>query len=65
MLLITVVLFGLRGPFNALMGAYASDFTLGGLGITNAFLVLVAAGLLGWLGAWVSVLRHLRAIEPR
>ena len=64
-LLIALVLFGLRGPFNALVGAYSSDFSLGGLGLTNAFLVLVAAGLLGWLGAWVSVVRHLRAIEPR
>ena len=64
-LLIALVLFGLRGPFDALVGTYASGFSLGGLGLTNAFLVLVAAGVLGWVGAWVSVLRHLRAIEPR
>jgi cell division transport system permease protein len=47
------------------MGTYDRDFSLIGLGISNGFLVLAGAGLLGWLGAWVSVLRHLRAIEPR
>lgn len=64
-LLITLALFGLQAPVSTLMGTYDRDFSLIGLGISNGFLVLAGAGLLGWLGAWVSVLRHLRAIEPR
>jgi cell division transport system permease protein len=64
-LLVAFALFLLQGPVSALMQTYNGTFELQGLGITNSFLVLVGAGLLGWLGAWVSVLRHLRAIEPR
>jgi len=64
-LLISVVMFGLKGPVSSLVGAYDGNFRLIGLGISNSFLVFVVAGFLGWLGAWISVLRHLRAIEPR
>lgn len=64
-LLISIALLGLQGPIARLMGAYDSGFTLVGLGLSASFVVLASAGLLGWLGAWVSVLRHLRAIEPR
>lgn len=65
LLLVAFALFLLQGPVSDLMQAYNGDFRLQGLGISNSFWVLVGAGLLGWLGAWVSVLRHLRAIEPR
>jgi cell division transport system permease protein len=64
-LLISLVMFGLQGPVSRLVGVYDSNFSLIGLGISNSFLVFVVAGFLGWFGAWISVLRHLRAIEPR
>jgi cell division transport system permease protein len=64
-LLIALALFALQGPVSTLMQTYNAEFRLQGLGLSNSFLVLAGAGLLGWLGAWVSVLRHLRAIEPR
>lgn len=64
-LLITLALAGLQGPITRLMGAYDSGFTLIGLGLSQSFVVLASAGLLGWMGAWVSVLRHLRSIEPK
>ena len=64
-LLIALALFALQGPVSALMQTWNGEFRLRGLGVSNSFLVLAGAGLLGWLGAWVSVLRHLRAIEPR
>lgn len=64
-LLVAFALFLLQGPVSALMQTYKAEFRLQGLGITNSFLVLLGAALLGWLGAWVSVLRNLRAIEPR
>jgi cell division transport system permease protein len=64
-LLVAFALFVLQGPVSALMQTYDGAFQLQGLGVSNSFAVLAGAGLLGWLGAWVSVLRHLRAIEPR
>lgn len=64
-LLIALALFGLGGPVTRLMSAYGSDFVLTGLSFERAVLVLAAAALLGWAGAWFSVRRHLRAIEPR
>lgn len=64
-LLISLVMFGLQGPVSRLVGVYDSNFSLIGLGISNSCLVLMVAGFLGWFGAWISVLRHLRAIEPR
>lgn len=64
-LLIALALLALQGPVSALMQTWNGEFRLRGLGLSNSFLVLAGAGLLGWLGAWVSVLRHLRAIEPR
>lgn len=64
-LLVFLALLALQQPVSALMQSYDSAFRLQGLGLSNSFLVLLCAGALGWLGAWVSVLRHLRAIEPR
>lgn len=55
----------LSGPVSRLISAYESDFDVIGLGISQGFLVLIVSALLGLAGAWISVLRHLRAIEPR
>lgn len=55
----------LSGPVSRLISAYDSNFDVIGLGLTQAFLVLILAAALGWLGAALSVLRHLRAINPR
>ncbi len=55
----------LRGPLARLSGLYEGGFEFIGLGIDSFFWVLLISGLLGWLGAWLSVLRHLRTIEPR
>ncbi|MES2604623.1 MAG: permease-like cell division protein FtsX [Pseudomonadota bacterium] len=58
-------LWALSGSLAQLLATYDSDFTLTGPGLQGSFAVLAVAGVLGWLGALVSVLRHLRAIEPR
>ena len=44
---------------------YGSDFRLSFFGITDCFAVLAFAAILGWLGAYMSVSRHLADIEPR
>tara|TARA_R110002110_G_scaffold414951_1_gene646838 strand:- start:138108 stop:139100 length:993 start_codon:yes stop_codon:yes gene_type:complete len=54
----------LQGPVSRLAGLYEGEFALIGLGISGFFMVLLLSAMLGWFGAWLSVLRHLRAIEP-
>lgn len=44
---------------------YGSDFRLGFFGLADCLAVLVFAAMLGWLGAYMSVSRHLGVIEPR
>lgn len=47
-----------------LAASYGSDFRFGFLALPDAAAVVLFAGLLGWLGAQLSVGRHLREIEP-
>lgn len=65
LVLVEVSLWAFGGPLTRLLASYDPSFELGGLGLQGGFLVVMAAGALGWLGAAVSVVRHLRAIEPR
>ena len=51
-------------PVNRLAGLYGSIFALQGLGVPGALGLLVGGSLLGWVGSWLAVARHLRAIEP-
>lgn len=44
---------------------YGSDFRLGFFGISDCLALLAFAAFLGWLGAYLSVSRHLADIEPR
>ena len=44
---------------------YGSDFRLGFFGFSDCLALLVFAAFLGWLGAYMSVSRHLAEIEPR
>ena len=48
-----------------LTGLYGTIFTLEWPGLGNTITLLVFAAVLGWLGAWLSVSRHLWLIEPR
>ena len=44
---------------------YASDFRLEFLPAGDLGAILAFAAILGWMGAWLSVTRHLREFEPR
>jgi cell division transport system permease protein len=44
---------------------YGSDFRLGFFGLSDCAALLTFAAVLGWLGAYMSVSRHLSGIEPR
>lgn len=63
-LLVTVALSLLQGPAGRLAGLYESGFQLLNLGFTQSMAVIAIAVLLGYLGSWVAVGRHLREIEP-
>jgi cell division transport system permease protein len=62
--LLQVSLWWLGGPVERLAGLYQSRFTLAGLGIDGGLALIIMAMVLGWLGAWVAVKRHLDDIEP-
>ncbi|MGP1676384.1 MAG: permease-like cell division protein FtsX [Burkholderiales bacterium] len=44
---------------------YGSDFRLKFFGLPDCLALLAFAAVLGWLGAYMSVSRHLSGIEPR
>ncbi|MDQ3160196.1 MAG: permease-like cell division protein FtsX, partial [Pseudomonadota bacterium] len=61
---LTLVWMGLREPLAGLAARYGSHFALRGLDPLQALLVLVAAGVLGWLGAGVVTGHYLRQTRP-
>lgn len=63
--IITVSLLVLNEPLSALSQLYASQFTLHSLSWGDSLALLLFSLYLGWLGAWLSVARHLTQIEPR
>jgi cell division transport system permease protein len=58
-------LWGLNQEVAGLAQSYGSGFRFAFLSPGDALGVVLFAGLLGWLGAQLSVSRHLRDIEPR
>lgn len=62
--LLQLSLWWLSGPIERLAGLYRSEFSLNGLSVDGALALIIVAMLLGWLGAWVAVRRHLDDIEP-
>lgn len=64
-LIITASLYLLNGQLGALAQLYASQFILHPLSIGDSLSLLLFSVYLGWLGAWLSVARHLSQIEPR
>jgi len=63
-LLVQVSLWWLNGPIERLASLYGSQFVLQGPGLDGALALIITAVLLGWLGAWVAVRRHLDDMEP-
>lgn len=62
--LLQLSLWWLSGPVERLAELYRSDFSLSSLSFDGALTLIIMAMLLGWLGAWVAVKRHLDDIEP-
>lgn len=64
LLLVNIGLLVLSGPVQRLAGIYESNFSLTGLSAEAAMALFGGGLLLGWLGALITVSRHLRRIEP-
>jgi cell division transport system permease protein len=62
-LLLNLALLYLGGPLGLLLETYGTVFSLRGLGGYNTLWVLAGGGLLGWMGAWISVQRYLRVLR--
>lgn len=63
-LLVTAGLLLLSGPVARLAGLYSSTYALSGPGFSGLLFLGATGALLGWLGSWVAVGRHLDEIEP-
>jgi cell division transport system permease protein len=63
-LIITLSLVLLNYQLGTLAHLYASQFTLHPLSLGDSLTLLLFSMYLGWLGAWLSVARHLSQIEP-
>lgn len=63
-LLVAISLWILNGPVEKLAGLYQNSFSLSGLNIQTTMILLLSGILLGLIGSWIAVGRHLREIEP-
>jgi len=64
MLILAAVYYWNQPPLHSLSQAYGGDFGLQGPGLLDAILLIFVSSMLGVVGAWVAVYRHLRGIEP-
>lgn len=55
----------LSNPVNNLIHLYESERSLEFLSFSAVLALLFGSAVLGWLGAWLAVSRHLRGVEPR
>jgi cell division transport system permease protein len=64
-LVLSLALLWLGDPVARLASLYHSEYSLTGLGLHRVLALLIGGAVLGWLGAWLAVGRHLGDIEPR
>ena len=63
-IMVALAAFWLASPVARLATLYAANFELQGLGFNGAISLVFGASVLGCLGAWLSVSRHLASIKP-
>ena len=60
LVLVHLALLWFVAPVNELAKLYGSTFVISGLGVSSTFYILLASSLLGLVGAWIAVGRHLK-----
>jgi cell division transport system permease protein len=65
LMLISAALFWLTEPVNQLAIQYNSGYFLQGLNISEVFQLMTFSCVLGLVGSWISVSRHLKQINPQ
>ncbi|KZY38839.1 cell division protein FtsX [Alcanivorax sp. HI0083] len=63
-ILVQVALWWLGGPINELLSLYSSEQSLTSMAASSLVILPLFSGVLGLLGAWLAVGRHLGDIEP-
>ena len=63
LILLQLSMFYLQQPLERLVDAYGNRFTVRGLGLVEILGLVLAGGLLGFFGAWISVQRYLRQLR--
>ncbi|MCP3670815.1 MAG: cell division protein FtsX [Gammaproteobacteria bacterium] len=63
-LLVSLNLWLLTEPVKKLAGLYHSNFHLTPIDLPTLMILIISSSLLGLLGSWIAVARHLHAIEP-
>ena len=60
-----IALVWLNDAVVRLAGLYGSDFALAGVPTDDALSLLLGGVLLGYIGAWLAVARHLSELAPK
>lgn len=60
LVLVHLALVSFVGPVNELAKLYSSTFIISGLSLSTTLYILLASSVLGLIGAWLAVGRHLR-----
>lgn len=63
-IMVNISVYWLKEPVRNLAGLYQSQFQLSGLSFLEALQLIGVATVLGLIGSWLSVGRHIRDIEP-
>ena len=64
LVLVEIALAWMHGPVTQLSNLYSSEYSLTGLSIPSAALLMLFCIIVGLIGAWVAVRRHLKSLEP-
>jgi len=63
-ILVQIAFLWVGQPVDELILLYESQFVLMGIGFKNATVIPLFAGMLGLLGAWLAVSRHIQDVDP-
>ncbi|MCL2915210.1 permease-like cell division protein FtsX [Shewanella corallii] len=64
-IIINLLVWYLDGALAELLGLYGSQMSMQALSFNELLQLVGVASFLGWLGSYISVRQHLRAIEPQ